>query len=127
MGEKEGLEQQADQTAKAQLDWLDVDLFSEDSSLILSAEGPLGILLGLNYPGYTSMGLGDLVLFRLLQLENIREERTFQATSFLWKYEIRCRFGMKIATLAFKHNMCTCIWDICSHQKNLYQISIKQK
>lgn len=78
MGGKEGLEQQADQTAKAQLDWLDVDLFSEDSSLILSAEGPLGILLGLYYPGYTSMGLGVLVLFRLLQLENIGKKEHFR-------------------------------------------------
>lgn len=59
------------------------DLFSEDSSLILSAEGPLGILLGLYNPGHTSMGLGVLVHFRWLKLENIRRrEHISQAAHF---------------------------------------------
>lgn len=42
----------------------------EDSGLILSAEGPLGVLFGVHDPGDTGMRLGVLVHFRGLQLEN---------------------------------------------------------
>lgn len=42
----------------------------EDSGLILSAEGPLGVLFGVHDPGDTGMRLGILVHFRGLQLEN---------------------------------------------------------
>lgn len=41
----------------------------EDSGLILSAEGPLGVLFGVHDPGDTGMRLGVLVHFRGLQLE----------------------------------------------------------
>ena len=42
----------------------------EDSGLILSAEGPLGVLFGVHDPGDTGVRLGVLVHLRGLQLEN---------------------------------------------------------
>lgn len=47
--------------------------------------------------------------------------------AFLNQWTETHRFERKIATLVFKHNMCTCIWDICNHQKKMYHIFIKQK
>lgn len=47
----------------------------EDSGLILSAEGPLGVLFGVHDPGDTGMRLGVLVHFRGLQLEMKERKR----------------------------------------------------
>lgn len=70
-GGRGSLEQQTDQIAKARLDyrWTQGLFALEDSGLILSAEGPLGVLFGVHDPRDTGMRLGILVHFRGLQLE----------------------------------------------------------
>lgn len=55
----------------------------EDSGLILSAEGPLGVLFGVHDPGDAGMRLGVLVHFGGLQLGN-RERKVVLGQPGFW-------------------------------------------
>lgn len=59
----------------------------EDSGLILSAEGPLGVLFGVHDPGDTGMRLGVLVHFGGLQLQNKERKGTLGPPVLLGRNE----------------------------------------